>query len=124
VNISVSASGYLDRLRAAVANCDRVVSDDRDVAYGHFQKGETYICQRSDEIGRRYQLLTDGLARLPLRLKKQGTINMHVCFARALRDQTLADLGQSRELTLVQHEWRPWRRMLLESAASELRYWL
>ena len=45
-------------------------------------------------------------------------------FARALRDQTLADLGQSRELTLAQHESRPWRRMLLESAASQLRYWL
>jgi cardiolipin synthase len=45
-------------------------------------------------------------------------------FARRLRDQTLADIAQCREITLMEHESRPWRRMLLESAAYLVRRWL
>jgi len=45
-------------------------------------------------------------------------------FARRLRDQTMADIAQCQEVTLAAHESRPWTRMLLESAAYQLRYWL
>jgi cardiolipin synthase len=45
-------------------------------------------------------------------------------FARRLRDQMFADLAQCREITLVEHESRPWRQMLLESAAYLVRRWL
>jgi cardiolipin synthase len=45
-------------------------------------------------------------------------------FACRLRDQTLADIAKCRELTLVEHESRPWRQMLLESSAYLLRRWL
>ncbi len=45
-------------------------------------------------------------------------------FARCLRDQTLTDLAQCREVNLIDHESRSWRLMLLESAAYTLRYWL
>jgi cardiolipin synthase len=45
-------------------------------------------------------------------------------FARRLREQTLADLGRCHEVTLAEHEARPWSRMLLESAAYQMRYWL
>ncbi len=45
-------------------------------------------------------------------------------FARRLRDQTLADLAQCREVALAEHETRPWRTMLLESGAYVLRHWL
>ena len=45
-------------------------------------------------------------------------------FARVLRDQTFADLAKCREITLAEHESRPWRQMLLESAAYLVRRWL
>lgn len=45
-------------------------------------------------------------------------------FARRLRDQTMADLAKCREVTLVEHESRSWRTMLLESAAYSVRHWL
>jgi cardiolipin synthase len=45
-------------------------------------------------------------------------------FARRLRDQMMADLAKCREITLVEHESRPWRQMLLESAAYLVRRWL
>jgi cardiolipin synthase len=45
-------------------------------------------------------------------------------FARRLREQTLADLAKCREITLMEHESRPWRQMLLESAAYFVRRWL
>ena len=45
-------------------------------------------------------------------------------FARRLRDQMLADLAKCREITLIEHESRPWRQMLLESAAYLVRRWL
>ncbi|MGO8703039.1 MAG: DUF2062 domain-containing protein [Candidatus Brocadiia bacterium] len=45
-------------------------------------------------------------------------------FTRRLRDQMLADLAKCRELTLIEHESRPWRQMLMESAAYLVRRWL
>lgn len=45
-------------------------------------------------------------------------------FARRLRDQTLADISRSRQVTLVEHESRPLKEMFLESGAGLLRYWL
>jgi cardiolipin synthase len=45
-------------------------------------------------------------------------------FARRLRDQMFADLAKCREITLMEHESRPWRQMLLESAAYLVRRWL
>ncbi len=45
-------------------------------------------------------------------------------FARRLRDQMLADLAKCREITLIEHESRPWRQMLMESAAYLVRRWL
>ncbi|MGD1001339.1 MAG: DUF2062 domain-containing protein [Candidatus Brocadiia bacterium] len=45
-------------------------------------------------------------------------------FARRLRDQMLADLAKCREITLMEHESRPWRQMLMESAAYLVRRWL
>jgi len=45
-------------------------------------------------------------------------------FARRLRDQTMADLAQCREVTMEEHEVRPWHEMLAESGAYLLRYWL
>ncbi len=45
-------------------------------------------------------------------------------FASRLRDQTMADIAQCREVTVEGHESRPWWQRLLESAASLLRYWL
>jgi cardiolipin synthase len=45
-------------------------------------------------------------------------------FARRLRDQTLADMSQSPEVTLERHESRPIHRMVLESAAYLVRHWL
>ncbi|MDI6774118.1 MAG: DUF2062 domain-containing protein [Verrucomicrobiota bacterium] len=44
--------------------------------------------------------------------------------ASCLREQTMTDLAQCREVTLSQHESRSWRAMLLESGAYALRYWL
>ncbi len=45
-------------------------------------------------------------------------------FARSLREQTLADFAQCRELLLSEHMKRSWRRILMESAAYLLRHWL
>jgi len=45
-------------------------------------------------------------------------------FACRLRDQILTDLSKCREITLLEHESRSWRTMLLESAAYSLRHWL
>lgn len=45
-------------------------------------------------------------------------------FAARLREQNLADLKQCRELTLDEHEARPWWQTLLDSAAYQMRYWL
>ncbi len=45
-------------------------------------------------------------------------------FARRLRDQTLADLAQCHQVTLEEHESRPLRQILLESAAYFMRSWL
>lgn len=45
-------------------------------------------------------------------------------FAARLREQNLADLKQCHELTLDEHEARPWWQALLESAAYQMRYWL
>lgn len=45
-------------------------------------------------------------------------------FARRLRDQTLADISRSRQVTLAEHEARPLKDMFLESGAGLLRYWL
>jgi len=45
-------------------------------------------------------------------------------FARRLRDQMMTDLAKCREITLMEHESRPWRQMLLESAAYLVRRWL
>jgi len=48
----------------------------------------------------------------------------NVEFAQVLRKQTLDDLARSKEITLQEHETRSWKRMLLESLAYSLRYWL
>ena len=45
-------------------------------------------------------------------------------FAGRLREQTLADLQQCREVARAQHEARPWRQKLLESLAYLFRDWL
>ena len=45
-------------------------------------------------------------------------------FACRVRDQMLSDLAKCREITLIEHESRPWRQMLLESAAYLVRRWL
>jgi cardiolipin synthase len=45
-------------------------------------------------------------------------------FARRLRDQTMADLAQCREVHLEDHESRPAWRIAVESAAYLLRHWL
>lgn len=45
-------------------------------------------------------------------------------FAKALREQTLQDLALCEELTLHKHERRSWTRMLKESLAYQMRYWL
>jgi cardiolipin synthase len=45
-------------------------------------------------------------------------------FASKLREQTLADLRHCHELTLDEHEARPWWQALVESAAYQMRYWL
>jgi cardiolipin synthase len=45
-------------------------------------------------------------------------------FARELADQMLRDMAKCDEVTLEEHESRPWTRMLLESAAYLLRHWL
>jgi cardiolipin synthase A/B len=45
-------------------------------------------------------------------------------FATRLRDQTLADMDQCHEVSLLQHELRPWSQMMLESIAHLLKFWL
>jgi cardiolipin synthase len=45
-------------------------------------------------------------------------------FAARLREQTLRDLAHCHEVSLLEHESRSWRYMLLESAAYALRRWL
>jgi cardiolipin synthase len=45
-------------------------------------------------------------------------------FAKRLRDQTMADLAESHEVTMREHESRSWAQMLLESGATILRPWL
>lgn len=45
-------------------------------------------------------------------------------FAKALREQTLRDLALCEELTSEKHERRSWVRMLKESLAFQMRYWL
>lgn len=45
-------------------------------------------------------------------------------FAQALREQTMQDLALCEELTSERHERRSWVRMLKESLAFQMRYWL
>jgi cardiolipin synthase len=45
-------------------------------------------------------------------------------FAWELADQMLRDMAKCHEVTLEEHESRPWTKMLLESAAYLLRHWL
>lgn len=47
-----------------------------------------------------------------------------VTFARTLREQTLADLARCHEVTLEEHESRPWHQMFLESMCYKFRHWL
>jgi cardiolipin synthase len=45
-------------------------------------------------------------------------------FTRLLRERNMEDIARCHEVTLLEHEARPWREMLLESLALSLRYWL
>jgi cardiolipin synthase len=45
-------------------------------------------------------------------------------FAGSLREQTLADIAQSEELTIEKHHQRPWQWKIMEPLAYLIRYWL
>ncbi|HYG76160.1 MAG TPA: DUF2062 domain-containing protein [Planctomycetota bacterium] len=53
-----------------------------------------------------------------------GVFLLDTPFARALRNQILADIRRCREVTLQFHESRPWNEALAESIAYQSRYWL